>query len=365
MELKFRPDSRCRYELLSMGEIMIRFDAGELRTRNARTFQVYEGGAEYNVARNLKKVFKVNTGVITAFADNEIGHLAEDLINQGGVDTSLIKWIKTDGIGRSCRNGLNFTERGNSIRNAVACPDRFNTAISKLKPEDIDFDYIFGELGVKWFHTGGIYTALSDDAAETVLKAVCTAKKYGTIVSYDINYRASLWELAGAKERIKKYTNEILKNVNVLFCTGQALEACGISLVHSTDAQTSWDKEKYKNMANEVMQMYPSIALVATTLRNVKSASVNDFSGIAVCNNYVYNPVCYYDLKLVDRIGSGDAFAAGLIYGLMTNQNDVNGALKYGIACGGMTMTTPGDVAMTSIEELDKILIQKDASINR
>ena len=199
MDFNLRPKSECKYDMVSLGEVMIRLDPGEGRIRNARSFRVWEGGGEYNVARGLKKCFRMDTGVITAFADNEVGMLLEDLIMQGGVDTSLIKWVKTDGIGRTCRNGLNFTERGFGVRGAVGCSDRANTAISKMRPEDFDFDYIFGELGARWLHTGGIYAALSEETSETVVAAIKAAKKYGTIVSYDLNYRPSLWSAIGGQ----------------------------------------------------------------------------------------------------------------------------------------------------------------------
>ena len=178
MELNLRPASECAFDAVSLGEVMLRLDPGEGRIRTARQFRAWEGGGEYNVVRGLRRCFGLKTAVITAFADNEVGMLMEDFILQGGVDTSLIKWMKTDGIGRVCRNGINFTERGFGIRGAVGCSDRANTAISKATPEDFDFDYIFGTLGVRWLHTGGIYAALSEQSCETVLAAIKTAKKY-------------------------------------------------------------------------------------------------------------------------------------------------------------------------------------------
>ena len=159
MNLNLRPADECRYDAVSLGEIMLRLDPGEGRIRTAREFKAWEGGGEYNVVRGLHKCFGLRTGVMTAFADNEVGKLLKDLIEQGGVDTSLICWKKTDGIGRICRNGLNFTERGFGIRGAVGCSDRANTAISKATPDDFDFDYVFGKLGVRWLHTGGISAA--------------------------------------------------------------------------------------------------------------------------------------------------------------------------------------------------------------
>ena len=205
---------------------MLRLDPGEGRIRTARAFRAWEGGGEYNVVRGLRRCFGMNTAVLTAFAKNEVGMLMEDFILQGGVDTSLIKWMDTDGIGRTCRNGINFTERGFGIRGAVGCSDRANTAISKAKPEDFDFDYIFGELGVRWLHTGGIYAALSEQSCETVLAAIKAAKKYGTIVSYDLNYRPSMWSAIGGKAKAQEVNKEIAKYVDVMIGNEEDFTAC-------------------------------------------------------------------------------------------------------------------------------------------
>ena len=216
MELNLRPGEECKFDAVSLGEVMLRLDPGEGRIRTARSFRAWEGGGEYNVIRGLHKCFRMKTAVITAFADNEVGRLMEDFIEQGGVDTSLIHWAKTDGIGRVCRNGINFTERGFGIRSALGCSDRANTAISQATAEELDFSYIFGTLGVRWLHTGGIYAALSQQSGETVLEAIKTAKKYGTIVSYDLNYRPSMWNAICGKEKAQEINREIAKYVDVM-----------------------------------------------------------------------------------------------------------------------------------------------------
>lgn len=174
MNLNLRPKEECQFDAVSLGEVMLRLDPGEGRIRTARNFRAWEGGGEYNVVRGLRRCFGMKTAVITAFADNEVGKLMEDFILQGGVDTSLINWKKTDGIGRICRNGINFTERGFGIRGAVGCSDRANTAIAQATPEDFDFDYIFGELGVRWLHTGGIYAALSEQSCVQAVDLLLT-----------------------------------------------------------------------------------------------------------------------------------------------------------------------------------------------
>src|SRR5258705_3134632 len=214
--LNIKPPGSCKYDLLALGEIMLRLDPGEGRVRAAREFKVWEGGGEYNVARGLRRVFGLKTAVCTAFADNDVGRLIEDFILQGGVDTEFIKWVPYDGVGRTVRNGLNFTERGFGVRGAVGIPDRGNTAASQLKPGDFDWDNIFGKLGVRWLHTGGIFAALSDSTPRLVLEAVQAAKKHGTIVSYDLNYRPSLWKSIGGHNRAQEVNKEIARHVDVM-----------------------------------------------------------------------------------------------------------------------------------------------------
>ncbi len=224
MELKLRPREECTFDAVSLGEVMLRLDPGEGRIRTARTFSAWEGGGEYNVIRGLHKCFGMKTAVITAFADNEVGMLMKDFIEQGGVSTDLIYWKKTDGIGRICRNGINFTERGFGIRGAVGCSDRANTAISQATPEDFDFEYIFGKLGVRWLHTGGIYAALSEQACETVIAACKTAKKYGTFISYDLNYRPSMWSAIGGLAKCREVNREVAKYVDVMIGNEEDLQ---------------------------------------------------------------------------------------------------------------------------------------------
>ena len=231
MKLNLRPAEECTFDAVSLGEVMLRLDPGEGRIRTARSFRAWEGGGEYNVIRGLHKCFGMRTAVITSFADNEVGLLMKDFIEQGGVSTDLICWKKTDGIGRLCRNGLNFTERGFGIRGAKGCSDRANTAISQATPEDFDFDYIFknksdGGLGVRWLHTGGIYAALSEQACETVIAACKAAKKYGTIVSYDLNYRPSMWEAIGGLAKAQEVNKEVAKYVDVMIGNEEDFTAC-------------------------------------------------------------------------------------------------------------------------------------------
>ena len=203
-QLQIKPAGSCRYDELSLGEIMLRLDPGEGRMRTRARVQVWEGGGEYNVARGLRRCFGLRTAVCTAFADNDVGRLLEDFILQGGVATEFIKWVPFDGVGRTVRNGLNFTERGFGVRGAVGISDRGHSAASQLKPGDFDWDHIFGKLGVRWLHTGGIFAALSDTTPQLVIEAVQAAQKHGTIVSYDLNYRPSLWKSIGGQKRAQE-----------------------------------------------------------------------------------------------------------------------------------------------------------------
>jgi len=356
MELNLKKKEDCKYDALSLGEVMLRLDPGEGRIRTARSFRAWEGGGEYNVVRGLRRCFGMNTGVITAFADNEVGLLMEDFILQGGVDTSLIKWMKTDGIGRVCRNGLNFTERGFGVRGAVGCSDRANTAISKATPEDFDFDYIFGELGARWLHTGGIYAALSEQSCKTIIEAIKTAKKYGTIVSYDLNYRPSMWSAIGGIEKAREINREIAKYVDVMIGNEEDFTAClGFEIEGNDENLKTLNIEGYKKMIGEAAKVYPNFKAVATTLRTVKTATVNDWSALCWAGGEIYKAKQYDGLEIMDRVGGGDSFASGLIYGLMTT-GDAAVAVEYGAAHGALAMTTPGDTTMASRKEVEALM---------
>jgi 2-dehydro-3-deoxygluconokinase len=360
-----KPKGSCKYDCISLGEVMLRFDPGEGRIKNAREFKVWEGGGEYNVSRGLRKCFGMNVAVVTAFADNDIGRLVEDFILQGGVDVSLIKWIPYDGIGRTVRNGFNFTERGFGVRGALGISDRGNTAASQLKKGDIDWEYIFGTLGVRWFHTGGIFAALSDTTPDVVIEAVQAAKKYGTIVSYDLNYRPSLWSSIGGKARAKEVNKEIAKYVDVMIGNEEDFTAClGFEVEGNDESLKELNLDGYKKMINEVVNVYPNFKVVATTLRTVKSATVNDWSAICWADGQIYKTNDYAALEIFDRVGGGDSFASGLVYGLMTT-GDLNKAVNYGAAHGALAMTTPGDTSMASLKEVESLMKGAGSRVQR
>ena len=365
VELNLRPREECAFDAASIGEVMLRLDPGDGRIRTARQFKAWEGGGEYNVVRGLRRCFGLKTTVLTAFADNEVGKLMEDFILQGGVDTSFIKWMPTDGIGRVCRNGLNFTERGFGIRGAVGCSDRANTAISKATPADFDFDHIFGEVGVRWLHTGGIYAALSAQSCETVVECIKTAKKYGTVISYDLNYRPSMWSAIGGKEKAQEVNKEIAKYVDVMIGNEEDFTACLGFEVEGNDANLkTLNIEGYKKMINKAAETYPNFKVVATTLRTVKTATVNDWSALCWAGGEIYKAKQYDGLEIYDRVGGGDSFASGLVYGLMTT-GDAETAVNYGAAHGALAMTTPGDTTMASKKEVEAIMGGAGARVNR
>ena len=365
MELNLKDPKECRYDAVSLGEIMLRLDPGEGRVRTARSFKVWEGGGEYNVVRGLHKCFHMHTGVITAFADNEVGKLLTDLVEQGGVDTSLIYYKKTDGIGRICRNGLNFTERGFGVRGALGVSDRANTAISQASPEELNLDYIFGTLGVRWLHTGGIYAALSEQSCETVISAIRTAKKYGTVVSYDLNYRPSMWSAIGGQAKAQEVNKEIAKYVDVMIGNEEDFTAClGLAVEGQDAGLAKLNIDGYKKMIDRAAETYPNFKAIATTLRTVKTATVNDWKAICWADGQIYQSKEYNGLEIFDRVGGGDSFASGLIYGLMTT-GDPQKAVDYGAAHGALAMTTPGDTSMADVKEVEALMGGAGARVKR
>jgi 2-dehydro-3-deoxygluconokinase len=354
MPLKLR--DKYTFDQLSLGEIMLRLDPGEGRIRTAREFKVWEGGGEYNVARGLRKCFGLKTAVCTAFVDNDVGHLIEDFIMQGGVATDFIVWRPDDGIGRSVRNGLNFTERGYGIRGAVGIPDRGHTAASQLKPGDFDWEKIFGELGVRWLHTGGIFAALSESTVALTIEAVKAANKHGTIVSYDLNYRPSLWKSIGGQAKAREVNREIAKYVDVMIGNEEDFTAClGFEVKGLDHNITNIETESFKQMIATAVAEYKNFKVAATTLRKVITATKNDWSAICWHEGKFYESRKYPGLEILDRVGGGDSFASGLIYGLMKT-GDPQKAVDYGAAHGALAMTTPGDTSMATRKEVEKVM---------
>jgi 2-dehydro-3-deoxygluconokinase len=360
-----RSQDSCAFDIVSLGEVMLRLDPGEGRTRTARRFQAWEGGGEYNVARGLRRCFGQRAGIVTAFARNEVGLLMEDLILQGGVDTSLIRWVDYDGIGRSVRNGLNFTERGFGIRGAVGCSDRGNTAAAQLKPGDVDWEELFGARGVRWFHSGGIFAALSETTGEVVIEAARAAKKHGTIVSYDLNYRPSLWKGFGGLEKCREINREIARHVDVMIGNEEDFTACLGFEIEGTDANlTELEVGSFHTMIERAVAEFPNFRAAATTMRGVRTATVNDWGATCWVDGTFHTATPRPGLEIMDRVGGGDSFASGFIYGLMVLQDPVL-AIEYGAAHGALAMTTPGDTTMASLSEVEKLVAGAGARVDR
>ena len=363
--LNIKEKSKCKYDIVSLGEVMLRFDPGDKRIHTARSFDVWEGGGEYNVARGLKRCFKKEAAVVTAIVENPVGRLLEDLIFQGGVSSEYIKWMAFDGVGRKMRVGLNFTEKGFGLRAALGCSDRAHSAASQLKKGDIDWERIFAKDGVRWFHTGGIYAALSETIPEVIIEACKTAKKYGTIISYDLNYRPSLWQAIGGVQKAQEVNKEIARYVDVMLGNEEDFTACLGFEVEGLDKNISkLDPTNFKKMIEDVAKTYPNFKGVATTLRNAKTASINDWGAIFYTDGIFFDAILRENLEIYDRVGGGDSFASGLIYGLLEGKTPQE-AVDYGSAHGALAMTTPGDTTMANLGEVERVMHGGSARVQR
>jgi 2-dehydro-3-deoxygluconokinase len=352
--LNIRPKAGAQWDCVALGEVMLRFDPGAGRVRTARSFQVWEGGGEYNVARALKKCFGLSASVVTALPKNDLGWLVEDFIGQGGVDASHIIWRDFDGLGRNTRVGLNFTERGFGLRPPLGCVDRAGSAASQIRPGEVNWDRLFGEEGVRWFHTGGIFAALSSSTAETVIEAVEAARRHGVIVSYDVNYRASLWNALGDPTAVRKITRAIAEKVDVMIGHAADFAPCfGVEGIDLGDAPNS--PEAFRAAMPAIRKAFPNFRVVATPLREAQSATRNDWSAILYADGQFHQPPLRRELEIHDRVGGGDGFASGLIYAFLAGM-EAQAAVEYGAAHGALAMTTPGDTSMANLAEVEAVV---------
>jgi 2-dehydro-3-deoxygluconokinase len=360
-----RAAADCRYDIVSLGEVMLRLDPGDRRIRTTRTFDVWEGGGEYNVARGLRRAFGQRAAVVTALADNEVGRLVEDFILTGGVDTQYIQWKDYDGIGRTTRNGLNFTERGFGVRGAVGLSDRGNTAVSQMKPGEFDWDGLFSQ-GVRWFHTGGIFAALSESTADVAQEAMTAARKHGTVISYDLNYRPSLWKGIGGEARAQEVNKRLATFVDVMIGNEEDFTASlGFQIEGVDENLTDLDTSAFRAMIEQASSAYPNFRAIGTTLRGVKTATVNDWGAIAWSRAEGFAEATHRPaMEIYDRVGGGDSFASGLAYGLM-ELDTLAQAVEYGAAHAAIAMTTPGDTTTATLAEVAKLAGGGSARVQR
>ena len=359
--LNLKGREACRWDAVALGEVMLRLDPGPGRVRTARSFQVWEGGGEYNVVRALRKCFGLSTAVVTALVDNEV----EDLMLTGGVDVSHVKWVPFDGLGRASRVGLNFTEKGYGIRSALGTSDRGHTAASQLRPGDIDWDQIFGSEGARWFHTGGIFAALSAETPDVVIEAITTAKKHGTVVSYDLNFRPSLWESHGGTERAIEVNRTIAPMVDVMIGNEEDFTvSLGFAVDGVEESLSKLDPAAFGRMMAAVVEEYPNFEVVATTLRDAKTATVNDWSAVVYADGELHVARRRENLEIYDRVGGGDGFASGMAYAFLAGRGPAE-AVEYGATHGALAMTTPGDTSMVTLAEVERAMQASGARVIR
>ena len=351
--LIIKDKTECRWDIVSLGEVMLRFDPGDDRIHNARSFRVWEGGGEYNVARNLSKCFRLDAAIVTSLADNQIGRLVEDLIMQGGVDVSKILWRETDGMSRETRNGMYFMERGFGARPPTGCSDRGNTAVSQLTPDEIDWTEIFEIQQTRWLHTGGIFAGLSDSSAETAREAMRAAKASGTIVSYDLNYRDSLWAHRGGRDAANELNRELLEFADVAF---------GVEDFRAGFA--AYSEDDFRRAAEAMGGRHGNLSVVASTLRDVTSASRHDLSGVCLAEGAVVKAKDYSGVDVLDRVGSGDAFAAGLIYGFLASHTPQE-SIDLAAASAVLSLASLGDGSSATFTEIQRLAASGDQTALR
>ncbi len=363
--LRLRPATEVQWDLVSLGEVMLRFDPGEQRIARTRRFHVWEGGGEYNVARGLRRCFSERTAIVTALVDNPVGRLIEDLMLEGGLDLSLVRWMQHDGVGHEARNGIYFLERGFGLRAGLGMMDRGHTAISQLRAGQVDWDAVFGRVaghgGTRWFHTGGVLCALSADAPALALEAVTAARRHGVVVSFDCNYRPSLWKERGGRQGSIDVNRRLMPFVDVLF----GHEGDVAAVAHESSERPPWHTEaSFGEMSTRITAEFPSLKVIATATRRPRTANRNDWSAFGYAEGAVYASREYLDLEILDRVGGGDSFAAGVIFGLLEGKG-MRWALECGAAHGALAMTTPGDSSMATRDEVERLMAGAAGGVQR
>ena len=358
--MKIRDAKDSRFDLMSLGECMVRLSPpGHGRIEFANTLEVWVGGGEYNVAYALSRL-GLRTGFLSRLVDNPVGRIVLNHGRSVGMDMTHTIMAKYDGVGRADRIGLNFTEVGTGVRGSVTMYDRGHSAASNMKPGMIDFNKVFGE-GVRWLHTGGIFSALSDGSAAVVREACQAARAAGTIVSYDLNFRSKLWSSAKAQE----VTKTIIPYIDCLIGNEEDFQkVLGFEVEGADENLSALDTSAYKRMVEKVVKAYPHIKVVGTTLREVKSGLVNNWSAILYAEGKFYESRKYDNLEIEDRVGGGDGFSSGFAYGFLHGKTPQE-CVDIGAAHGALLQTTRGDSSQIDLEELMHIVKGGSARIKR
>lgn len=357
--LNIRQDA-CELDFLALGAVVHRLDPGVIPFRKARSAEIHVSGGEYNVAAGLSDCFKLKTGIATAMVNYGIGELVQGRIRETGVKP-FFKWFEHDGV-RGPNIATVYSDRGQGVRPPVVFYNRSNEAGAMLKAGDFDWAKIFAA-GVRWFHSGGIFAALSETTSGLILEGMQAARKSGAINSFDLNYRGKLWAPIGGLERAQKTLRQIAGTVDALIGNEEDLQkGLGIAGPEAT-AKSKLDPETFFQMIERVVKEFPNIKMVATTLREVRSANRHDWAAVLWLDGQRYvTPVCQLDV--IDRIGGGDGFAAGLIYGLLSGRKPEE-ALRLGWAHGALLTTFPGDVSMARVDEVEAFAKGGSARVQR
>jgi 2-dehydro-3-deoxygluconokinase len=361
MSLQIKPTDPAALDLVALGECMIRLSPpGHGRIEFATSLEVWVGGAEYNVAYALARM-GLRTAWVGGLNGSPLGRLIANHARAAGVDISSAVMRSHDGIGLRDRIGLNFTEVGISRRGSAVWYDRGHSATAGIRPQDVDWCRLFEQQGVRWLHTGGVYTALSQDSRQVVAAAIQAARQAGTIVSYDLNFRSKLWSSADAIAN----TRPLLPSIDVLIGNEEDFQnALGYDVEGVDIERGSLDRSAYASMVERVLRDYPNLQAVGTTLRSVKTAQINDWSAILWYDGAFIDGPVYSDLEIEDRVGGGDAFTSGLIYGFLTGLSPQQ-AVHLGVAHGALVMSTRGDTSQVTSDELRQLVQGGSARIRR
>jgi 2-dehydro-3-deoxygluconokinase len=361
MALKIQSEQECNYDLLALGECMLRLSPpGHQRIELTPVFEAYAGGGEYNVAYALSR-YGLRAGWISRLVDNPIGHFIRNHAQTSGMDTSEVAWVPYDGVGRTDRIGINFTEIGIGVRASTSIYDRGNTAVSHMKPGDIDWKKIFSKKKARWFHTGGIFTALSDGCAGVVLEAMKAAHETGTVVSYDLNYRSKLW----SADKSIEITKNLIPYIDVIIGNEEDFQKSFGCSIKGIDANLqTLPVEVYKEMVKKIISQYSHFQVIGTTLREVTSGLLNNWSAIMYSQGKFYQSKKYCNLEVEDRVGGGDGFCSGIIYGML-NGLPPEECIELGAAHGALLQSTRGDTSMVTMEEIRYVMNGGSARIKR